>query len=74
MQEKLQSAYRPKHSTETALIKILNDLLLEVDRKHCVMLVLLDMSAAFDSVNHDILRHRLQCNFGITGSVNAWLR
>ena len=74
MQEPLQSAYRPKHSTETALLKILNDLLLEVDSKHYVMLVLLDMSAAFDTVNHNILLHRLENSFVIKGSVNTWLR
>ena len=74
MREPLQSEYRPKHSTETALLKILNDLLLVVDSKHCVTLLLLDMSAAFDTVNHNILLHRLENSFGITGSVNTWLR
>jgi hypothetical protein len=68
-----QSAYRSNHSTETALVKIQNDVLLAMDSKQCVLLVLLDMSAAFDTVDHSILLNRLRNDFGITGSVNQWL-
>ncbi len=50
-----QSAYRPNHSTETCLLKINNDLLQAMDRKNATMLVLLDLSAAFDTIDHDLL-------------------
>ena len=63
-----QSAYKKFHSVETALLKIQNDLLLAIDRKQISALVLLDMSAAFDTVDHEILLSRLHNNFGISGS------
>jgi hypothetical protein len=69
-----QSAYRKFHSVETALLKIQNDLLLAVDRGQLSALVLLDLSAAFDTVNHDILLHRLSLNFGIQDSALCFLR
>ncbi|KAK6181820.1 hypothetical protein SNE40_009603 [Patella caerulea] len=53
--EKFQSAYRKYHSTETALIRVHNDINLSVDKSECVLLVLLDLSAAFDTVDHLIL-------------------
>ena len=74
LQEPLQSAYRSNHSTETALVKIVNDLRSEVDNKKCVLLVLLDMSAAFDTVEQSTLLKRFETDFGIEGSVNQWLR
>ena len=55
-----QSAYTPKKSTETALTKISNDLLSKLDNKHGSILALLDLSAAFDTINHNILISRLQ--------------
>jgi hypothetical protein len=71
--ESHQSAYRKFHSTETALVKIMNDLLLAVDDNKCALLIMLDQSAAFDTVNQDILLHRLQTSYGITESALAWL-
>ena len=68
-----QSAYRKFHSTETALVKIQNDLLLEMDNRTCVVLILLDMSAAFDTISHSILLNRLNTKFSITGNANKWL-
>lgn len=62
---KLQSAYRRGHSTETALLKIHNDILMAMDRQHVILLVLLDLSAAFDTVEHSVLLSRLSNSFGI---------
>ena len=55
LEEPLQSAYKRYHSTETALLKVQNDILMAIDNKKCVALLLLDMSAAFDTVDHEIL-------------------
>ena len=53
--EVFQSAYRTNHSTETALIRVYNDIALSIDRRKSVVLVLLDLSAAFDNVDHFFL-------------------
>ena len=73
LREKMQSAYREFHSTETALIKICNDLLLSLDKKQCVFMVMLDLSAAFDTVNHQKLLDRLHTTFGIRGNAHKWV-
>ena len=67
-----QSAYRRFHSTETALLKVKSDILQHVDHGKIVFLVLLDMSAAFDTVDHPILLERFKTQFGIDGSVLSW--
>ena len=54
------------HSTESALIKVVNDIASEIDSKRVVLLVLLDMSAAFDTVEHTILLQKLDY-YGIRG-------
>jgi hypothetical protein len=69
----VQSAYRPGHSTETALLRVVNDLLSSADNGDAVILALLDQSAAFDTVDHAILLDRLEARFGISGSALAWL-
>ena len=60
LNESLQSAYKKDHSCETALLRIQNDILKSIDDKQCVVLLLLDLSAAFDTVDHKMLLHRLQ--------------
>ena len=54
-----QSAYRAVHSAETALVGILNDIAQSLDSRRSVLLVLLDLSAAFDTINHNTLLRRL---------------
>ncbi|PFX19417.1 TNF receptor-associated factor 4 [Stylophora pistillata] len=74
LDEKLQSAYKKLHSTETALLKVHDDILRTMDRGCTVVLLLLDLSAAFDTVEHGILLHRLDIRFGIKGKVLAWFK
>ena len=69
----VQSAYRGQHSTETALLRVYNDLLLAVDDGDAAVLVLLDFSAAFDTVDHGILLRRLESRFGIRGKALEWM-
>ena len=66
-----QSAYQIFHSTETTLLKIHNDLILAMDRGEVTSLILLDLSAAFDTVDHSILT-RLQNWFGLDGLSLDW--
>ena len=69
--EPLQSAYKPFHSCETALVRVHNNILLAIDNRHCVMLLLLDLSAAFDNVDHEILLKRLNWKFSICGTTGS---
>jgi hypothetical protein len=61
------SAYRQKHSTETALLKVRSDIVMKMNSENVVLLVLLDLSAAFDTVDHEIFLSRIHSTFGITG-------
>ena len=70
----LQSAYRKNHSTETALLKVTNDILMEMESQHAVLLVLLDLSAAFDTADHSVLLRKLQTSFGISGAPLDWFK
>src|SRR5271156_2863337 len=58
--EPLQSPYRPYHSTETALLRVQNDILIGMDKQKVTLLVMLDLSAAFDTVDHNILLQWLE--------------
>ena len=69
----LQSAYRENHSTETALLKVHNDVLRAIDDGECVFLVLLDLSAAFDTIDHTQLQKRLTDFFGISQTALSWV-
>ena len=69
LHEPLRSAYKIFHSTETALLTVTNYIILSLDKGENVFLVLLDLSAAFDTVNHTLLPARLQKLFGIRGTI-----
>ncbi|XP_072046962.1 uncharacterized protein [Amphiura filiformis] len=66
----LQSAYRAAHSTETALLAVHNTILRAIDDNRAVFVVLLDLTAAFDTVDHRILLRRLSQEFGIIGDAH----
>jgi len=68
----LQSGFRPGHSTETAVLRVLSDILQAVDRGDSAALILLDLSAAFDTLDHSILLQRLQTTFGIHDAAHRW--
>ena len=67
-----QSAYRPGHSTDAALLKVVNDLFLSLNKGNISVLALLDFSSAFDTIDHTILVHRLHTDFGFTDTVLQW--
>ena len=72
--DKFQSGFRPNHSTETALLKITNDIRTNLNSKKPTILVLLDLSAAFDTVDHTILTDTLKDWVGLNGPVLNWFR
>lgn len=70
----IQSGFRRGHSTETATVRVLSDLLDALDRGDTAALVLLDLSSAFDTVDHQILLEKLRVSFGIESSALSWFR
>ena len=70
--ETLQSTFKSLHNTETALLKVQDDILNAIDQRGTVALLLLDLSVAFDTVDHELLLHRLCVRFGIRGKALAW--
>ena len=74
LHETMQSAYRKFHSTETALLKVQGDILEALDQGHSVALILLDLSAAFDTLQHSTLLRRLQQTHGIADSALEWMK
>ena len=69
----LQSAYRGHHSTKTAMLKVTSDILTANDDGKIVLLPLLDLSSAFDTVDHCLLLRRLRSSYGLDGRVLSWL-
>jgi hypothetical protein len=72
--ELYQSAYKQGHSTETALVRVDNNILCGIHHGGYVVLLLLDLSTAFDTVDHTILLNLLYAVFGIKGKALAWFR
>ena len=69
-----QSGYRENRRCETVLLKLINDLLWSMERKNITVMIVLDLSAAFDTVDHEVLLRNLQDNFGISGIALEWFR
>ena len=67
-----QSAYRQHHSCETSLVKLVNDILWAMEKQLVTVVVILDLSAAFDTVDHDLLLEVLESRFGIVGTARKW--
>ena len=67
-----QSAYRACHSTESALLKVTSDALMAADQGEVTLLGLLDLSSAFDCVDHGIFLRRMELSFGVTDCALAW--
>ena len=68
----LQSAYRKHHSTESALLNVHNDIIMSMDKGKVTALTLLDLSAAFDTIDHATLTDRLSDRYGISGQAQIW--
>jgi len=69
-----QSAYRLYHSTETALTKVFDELLQAADERYVSALCLLDLTAAFDTMDHDLMLLKLERQFGLRGIVLKWFQ
>ena len=69
-----QYGYKRHHSCETFLLKLIDDILVTVDRKLGVVVLIIDLSAAFDTVDHNVLLNILQNKFHITGSALSWFK
>jgi Reverse transcriptase (RNA-dependent DNA polymerase) len=69
-----QSAYRAGHSTETALLRIHNDLVCNIENQRTTVLLALDISAAFDTIDFSTLFDRQRLDFGLGGVALDWLR
>ena len=69
-----QSAYKKRFSTETLLIRIVNDILIATDESKATVVMLLDLSAAFDTVDHNKLLLILEKEIGISGVALKWFQ
>ena len=71
---KMQSAYKKNHSTETVILRVFNDINHAIDNQMEVVLILLDLSAAFDTIDHKILIERLRDRFGFKNTALQWFK
>ena len=69
-----QSAYKPNHSVETALVCVQNDILRAMDHLNIVIMLLLYLSAAFDTVDHNVMLHRLTHDVGVGQTALKWFK
>ena len=74
LDDKFQSAYKKFHSTETALVRVHNDILRALDEHAGIFLTLLDLSAAFDTVDHNLLLLFLENTIGVKGNALKWIK
>ena len=74
LNEELQSAYKPLHSTDTALMRVQHDIANAMDTNQAALLVLLDMSAAFDTIDANVLINTLHNRLGVKGTPSKWVR
>ena len=72
LNEPLQSIFKQHHSTVTALVKVTNDILMALDKWQRVYLVLLHLSAAFDTVNHKVFLSQILTDYSMGGDVVNW--
>ena len=72
--EKFQSAYKAHRSTETALLRVYNDVMFNIDGGNATLVVSLDLSAAFDAIDHRIIFHILEHSLCITDSALALMK
>jgi len=70
----LQSTFRPAHSTETAVLQVVFDILQAVDQRDVADLILLDLSSAFDTVDHEVLFQRLWVIYGVSDVIHVFFR
>ena len=70
--ERVQSAYKPGHWTETALLRVQNDILTNMDNQSVTVLILLDLSAAFDTIDHQVFLDRMENMVGVKGTPLQW--
>ena len=68
----LQSAYRRHHSTETVVLKLTNDFLSSMDNGDVTLLASLDLSSAFDLVDHSVLLERLSISYKLSSTMLQW--
>ena len=73
LHEIFQSAYQANHSMETALLRVTNDVLKAADKRQCTLLTMLDLSAAFDTIDHKQFLDRMEAEYGIKGHARRWL-
>ena len=72
--ENMQSAYRKYHSAETPLLHVQSNILEAIDSQGAAILVLLDLSAAFGTIDHEILLSTLENEMGVTGRALSWFK